>query len=387
MDHDTMARPSPVPAAGEPAGADVRDRDRTPTGLQTLLRDPSQLEIHFQPIVATRGGCVIGVEALSRFPDGRPPDVWFSEAADLGLGTALEIVALERAIEEAALVPPDVYVAVNVSPARIVDRRLRDVAQLATRDLVLELTQHVPVEDWDELRAATGCLREAGVRVAADDAGDGYAGLAHVLNLRPDCIKLDRALVRGIDNDLAKRTMASAFADFAREIGAFVVAEGVETEAELEAVVAAGVRFVQGYLFGPPGPVSASLQAAFTVHAPPRALVVDDDSIVRAVVTSTLDASGFEVVGGARDGAEAVALARSCQPDVITLDLAMPSMDGREALPLLRAAVPGAIIVVLSGSEPGPTLARLIDAYVNKDHAVQGLPGVIRDLVRGRHVA
>ena len=121
--------------------------------------------------------------------------------------------------------------------------------------LVLELTEHAVVQDYASLQVALHPLRQRGVRVAIDDAGAGYASMRHILQVRPDIIKLDMSLTRGIDQDFQRRAMASALIAFARETGSVIVAEGVETEAELAQLKRLGAANAQGFLLGRPKPL------------------------------------------------------------------------------------------------------------------------------------
>jgi EAL domain-containing protein (putative c-di-GMP-specific phosphodiesterase class I) len=118
--------------------------------------------------------------------------------------------------------------------------------------LVLELTEHADVDDYPTLHNALACLRSGGIRVAVDDTGSGFASLRHILNLRPDIIKLDLALVRDINQDPARRALAQGMLTFASEIGAEIVAEGIETTAELAVLQDIGIPHGQGYLLGRP---------------------------------------------------------------------------------------------------------------------------------------
>ena len=96
------------------------------------------------------------------------------------------------------------------------------------------------------------------MRVAVDDAGAGYASFRHILKLRPDFIKLDRALTRRVDEDDSRRALAAALVTFAGETGSRIIAEGVETEAQRETLADLGVGLMQGYLFGRPGPLQTA---------------------------------------------------------------------------------------------------------------------------------
>jgi EAL domain-containing protein (putative c-di-GMP-specific phosphodiesterase class I) len=115
------------------------------------------------------------------------------------------------------------------------------------RRVVLELTEHDAVTEYDELGTALDRLRDLGIRVAIDDAGSGYSSLQHILRLRPDIIKLDIALTRGIDADPARRALAEALVSFGREIGALITAEGIETAEQLDTLRRIGARYGQGY--------------------------------------------------------------------------------------------------------------------------------------------
>jgi PAS domain S-box-containing protein len=224
----------------------------------TEILRTQQLVTAFQPIVDIETGRPIGVEALSRFPSRADvtPDVIFAEAANAGLGLDLELLAVRSALSEARLLDPTLYVAVNVSPAVLANPALADALQASGFDLrrvVLEITEHAAVGDYTVLERPRQRLRELGVRLAIDDAGAGYASLRHIVTLAPDIIKVDRTLVADIDTDRARRALVMAVVMFALEIGTTtLVAEGVETPEELDALTSLGVDAAQGYLIGRP---------------------------------------------------------------------------------------------------------------------------------------
>lgn len=160
----------------------------------------------FQPILSLSTGTVIGAEALTRFPGtpGVSPEVWFAEAAAAGLGVELEILALETALRNAAGVPAPLYVAVNLSPEACMDPGVAGLIQgsgIPARRIVLEVTERHELVDYAPLAAALAPFRAAGLRIAVDDAGAGFASMRHVLQLKPDLIKLDRGIIAGIDTD------------------------------------------------------------------------------------------------------------------------------------------------------------------------------------------
>lgn len=217
--------------------------------------DGGQLEIAYQPIWSLTDSHPIGVESLARFTiePRRTPDLWFAEASDVGLGEELELVAIDHALAALARLPDQAYVAVNASPSTALSGALPDILQAhPLHRVVLEITEHGAVEDFDRLAAAIEPLRARGLRLAVDDAGAGYSGLQQILQMRPDLIKLDRSLIHGIGDDPGRRALAAALTMFARETGSRIIAEGVETEAELAMLRALGVDTVQGYLLGWP---------------------------------------------------------------------------------------------------------------------------------------
>jgi PAS domain S-box-containing protein len=242
----------PLPTVDDRAHREKRER-------VTEVLENHGVRTVFQPIADVATGAIIGAEALSRFP-GEPeqgPDVWFADAADVGLSAELELFAVEVALDQATQLPPHLYVSVNLSPATLCSPRLLQLLQRShwqPARLVVEITEHVSVEDYGELDRCIGQLRDLGLRLAVDDAGAGYASFRHILGLSPDYIKLDRALIDGMDDDPARRALVSAVVTFGREVSAVVVAEGIETPAELRTARLLDVDAAQGYFIGRPAP-------------------------------------------------------------------------------------------------------------------------------------
>ncbi|OQW63124.1 MAG: diguanylate phosphodiesterase [Proteobacteria bacterium HN_bin10] len=224
-------------------------------------------DIVYQPIVDAKEGRLIGFESLSRFRTGSP-DVWFADAAGVGLGVELELAAIGKALGALALLPNSVYLAVNASPDTILSGQLNEIlAGLPLDRIVLEVTEHSTVSDYDALSAALNAWRAQGVRLAVDDAGAGYSSLRHILALQPDLIKLDMSLTRNICLDPARKALAAALIGFARETGSHIIAEGVETEAELVTLRQLGVEKLQGYFLGRPMSLAASVRVCPTPAA------------------------------------------------------------------------------------------------------------------------
>jgi EAL domain-containing protein (putative c-di-GMP-specific phosphodiesterase class I) len=219
----------------------------------------------FQPIVALQAGSAVGVEALTRFGTSpvRSPDVWFAEAKEVGLGVELELAALGTALDSLRQLPSGLYLSLNASPDTMMSEEFRQtVAAAPAERVVLELTEHDSIEDYDLFEKSVEELRSNGVRLAIDDAGAGFSSFRHILNLHPDIIKLDIALTRGIDEDPARRALGSAMLTFGLDaFNASIVAEGIETEAEFKTLRGLGCRFGQGFYLGRPGRLRPTVAA------------------------------------------------------------------------------------------------------------------------------
>ena len=210
-----------------------------------------------QPIVDLATGVRIGAEALSRFPRewGKAPDVCFAEAHSVGLGHRLELLALERAAEHLAVASGNV--AMNVSPATLLRPECAErLRRLPMDRVLLELSEHDQVEDYDALDAVLGPLRADGLRLAIDDVGAGFSSLRHIVQTSLDVLKLDRSIVDGVSTDPVLRTLVRAMVEFAHGCGAKVVAEGVETAQDAAALLELAVDLGQGWYFGRPGPAA-----------------------------------------------------------------------------------------------------------------------------------
>jgi PAS domain S-box-containing protein len=232
-------------------GLETRYRDEAARASIQGILDAAAFTPFFQPIVTLHNGEVVGYEALSRFTSGAPPDVTFALAARSGLGLELEAATLHAALEAATNLPPDAYLSLNASPALIQSGLLRTTLGGQVRRLVLEITEHVVIDDYPALRQELMAI-EPRVRLAVDDAGAGYASLRHILELAPDFVKLDIGLIRDIDTDPARQALIAGVRYFAAERSLQLIAEGVETTAEFEMLRSIGIACGQGYLFGRP---------------------------------------------------------------------------------------------------------------------------------------
>ena len=258
----------------------------SPEFVRGLLA-PGGISAVYQPLVRVADGRVLGYEALSRSTANPscPPDRWLADADELGLRVDLELACLEAA--GAAGPPPEgALLFVNVSHRVLLDPRF-DAARAALSPHVLELTEHEPVEDYDALLTRMRPWLAGGALLAIDDVGAGYASMAHVMRLSPAFVKIDRALIAGIDQNAQQRSLVAALVAFAGSTNATAIAEGVETGAELETLRELRVDVVQGYLIARPGP--AWVEPA-TSASPARSHPVHDIDALRRAVGRTLSA-------------------------------------------------------------------------------------------------
>jgi EAL domain-containing protein (putative c-di-GMP-specific phosphodiesterase class I) len=222
--------------------------------IETVLRTRAFRTV-FQPIVELESGEHIGYEALTRFDSGERPDTCFGHAGAVGLGPELELATLEAAIASARELPAGRWLSLNASPRLLAGPdRLATVLGAAERPIILEITEHEKIVDYVAIRDAVRALPNR-VRLAVDDAGVGIANFGHIVELRPDLVKIDISLVRRVNADLGRQALVVAMRHFARTSGCRLIAEGVESEEEARTLTELGVEFGQGYLFGRAEPV------------------------------------------------------------------------------------------------------------------------------------
>lgn len=219
--------------------------------------ESSAIEIVFQPIANLMSGKLCAVEALARFPKHLQFNTgeWFDEAFELGMTQHLELTALRAAISSfAANKEKELAIAINLSPATLLDPQLPSLIDGFEKRLIIEITEHQPIDDYDAVNCVRKDLGERGVRIAIDDTGAGFASLRHILSLTPDLVKLDISITKDVDNDESRRALAKGLVTFAREIGASVVAEGIERRGELACMREIGADYGQGWHIAKPAP-------------------------------------------------------------------------------------------------------------------------------------
>ena len=240
----------------EIAGADRARQEQLRGRIQRLINGEG-LDVALQPIVDLATGRIVGAEALARFTDADGSAIateeCFLDAHLMDLGTELELATIRLALSSHGRLPDGGYLAVNASPALLARDELKQLLRRhAEPPLVLELTEHQPVEDYVALADALDELRRYGVRVAIDDVGSGFSSFRHVTRVNPEILKLDRSLVCGIDGDPVRQSRAAAIVAFAADVGATVVSEGIESEEELACLRELAVGLGQGFFLGRP---------------------------------------------------------------------------------------------------------------------------------------
>ncbi|CUA95911.1 EAL domain-containing protein [Thiomonas bhubaneswarensis] len=224
----------------------------------TAVLQAQRFSIVYQPIVHLDSGRIVGYEALTRFLDEpvRTPDVWFAEAAEVGLQQALERAVLTKALSQLERLPAPSYLSINASPETVLAGALQQaLGDYPLERIVLELTEHTLVHDYPGIVEVLSPLRKRGLRLAVDDAGAGFASFRHIVELHPDIIKLDNSLIRQIDTHQGYRALADALIRFAHQTGSVVIAEGVETQAQRTILKSLQADEAQGYLLGRPAPI------------------------------------------------------------------------------------------------------------------------------------
>jgi EAL domain-containing protein (putative c-di-GMP-specific phosphodiesterase class I) len=244
--------------------ADQLDREQLESEKRRLewsrirsVLDRDGIDVEFQPVFDLADCRIVSLEALARFwaEPLRSPSAWFAEANEVGLGAELELAAIKVALERLDEFPADVALAINVSPTTALDPRFCDLLLDVAERLVVEITEHAQVDDYDALQSALAPLRERGAKLAIDDVGAGFANLRHIVRLAPDIVKLDLSLTQEIARDPALEALASSLVGFADGVGAAIAAEGISSDEDLEVLRALGVDYGQGFYLARPSPL------------------------------------------------------------------------------------------------------------------------------------
>lgn len=234
---------------------------------------PAAFTMAFQPIVDVAAKRIHGYEALVRGPENQGAANILAQVT-VANRYAFDQSCRVRAIEQAAALGLDRRLSINFLPNAVYEAQACIRATLAAAEkyrfpldkITFEITEDERIGDVPHLQSIIGEYRRHGFRVALDDFGAGYAGLNGLADLAVDIVKLDLALVRGIDEDARRRTIVKAMIKVCEDLGIEVVAEGIERAPEAEALAEAGVRLMQGYLFARPqlNALSADALVGFT---------------------------------------------------------------------------------------------------------------------------
>jgi EAL domain-containing protein (putative c-di-GMP-specific phosphodiesterase class I) len=293
-----MADRSEAPAPSEPIAARTAEPSLTVAELESarealaaLIRGEG-LKMVVQPIVDIRTGSAHAYEALARFGPAREngsPLHWFALAEELGERPALERACVRQGLELLAERPYGTSVSLNLSAPVLLEADTMTMLHAAgdslsdnLSGLIIEITEETLVHSDMELLSAIEPLRARGARLAVDDMGAGYSGLRQITTVLPSYLKLDRSLVSDIDSDPDRAALVGALAGYSRQVGSLLVAEGVETEAELEAIRRLGVPLVQGYYFSRPAPPWPEISGGRLVEGPQQvtaARLVERDAV------------------------------------------------------------------------------------------------------------
>jgi len=220
----------------------------------------NELTVHHQPIYEIEARALVGYECLLRRvsrADALPQSL-FADADTANRRFELEMHAASQALKTMCTTQEDQFITVNASPSTIISDAFWSLIPPGLNNrLIVEVTEEQAIEDYDAVKQAMDRMKEK-AWVAIDDVGAGFAGLQHLMRLDPDILKIDGEIIHGIAHDPARRAIAKALVEFARETDCALIAEGVETKADLNAIQELGIRFAQGYLLGRPAMPMAS---------------------------------------------------------------------------------------------------------------------------------
>ncbi|HZT41485.1 MAG TPA: EAL domain-containing protein [Chthonomonadaceae bacterium] len=251
-----------TPVAAMPCTEDLRENIEELNSLLEIILQ-KQLRAQFQPIVNLRDGRIFGYEALIRGPKGallQRSGALFRAADKARLISWLDLACQEQCFASAAeqRIRHLLFINMDAEGLSFLDLQGRPLALrareygLAPENIVIEITERQTVSDFPRLLNYIGRLREEGFKIAVDDAGAGYSSLYTISELRPEFVKVGRAVVRNIDVNGERRSLLAALAQYARTIGAAMLAEGPETRQELATLIDLGIPYSQGYLMGKP---------------------------------------------------------------------------------------------------------------------------------------
>jgi len=241
-----------------------QEKDTTSTSENSLLHLITENDIYsyYQPIVDLETLRTVGYENLSRGPSGslyESPIALFQAAERAGCLLHIERICRNAGICRARLGPNE-KLFINVSPRILIDpsfragetRKVLEAVNLVPEQIVFEVSERHAIEDYEQFLSLLNHYREQGYQIAIDDFGAGYSGLVTLVQIKPDFIKIDKQLIKELNQDFLKRRVVEATCHIAASFSGIVIAEGIETEAEWAEAKSCGVHYGQGFLFGRP---------------------------------------------------------------------------------------------------------------------------------------
>jgi EAL domain-containing protein (putative c-di-GMP-specific phosphodiesterase class I) len=240
----------PPNAVGPPA---MQGPDRA--AIERIAVEPDRLRAVYQPIVDLERGVICGFEALARFQKWNP-GAWFAHAAKIGLAGPLEAAVVHSVLGNRSRLPDGCFLSLNVTPHGLLDTMVQNAFRSygGLDGIVVEVAGQIKPGTYPDVEESLAEVRGRGARVGVDVTVD-HTDFNQLILLRPDFVKIDRTLVAGLDGDRRKASVVGAMARLAADLGARAVAEGIETEGELEAAIDLRVPFGQGFAFGHGVPV------------------------------------------------------------------------------------------------------------------------------------
>jgi EAL domain-containing protein (putative c-di-GMP-specific phosphodiesterase class I) len=231
------------------------------------LIDNDSFTVHFQSVFSARGGSVYGCESLARIKEDSLINIGglFKDAIATGIISLVDVICRENAMKEAAsqgINQSGLYLFINVCPETLIDpaHRLGITDELAERyciqkeKIILELTEETAIKDYLFFKETVAYYRRRGYKIAIDDFGSGYGSLKMLSIIEPDFVKIDRYFISNIDSETVKLNLVDSIATACHRMGIKVIAEGIETGEELNAVSGVGVELLQGYYLSRPSP-------------------------------------------------------------------------------------------------------------------------------------
>src|SRR5437588_5158538 len=336
-----------------------------------------ELRVFYQPIVRLSGAAMLGVEALVRWEHPERglvlPAEFIPVAEETGLIGPLGAFVLNESCQQVAAwnrANPErapLSVAVNLSARQMSAADLTRLVLTALNEsgiepglLCLEITESVLMEDVGASRNVLQSLKELGVRLGIDDFGTGYSSLLYLRRFPVDFLKVDRSFVSGLGQNSEDGAIVAGVLGLAHALGVEAIAEGVEQPEQADKLAGLGCELAQGFLWSKalaPDELETTFErlwprlpaGARDPGDPIRVVLADDRPELRATVRLALElAGGFDVVGEAGTGADAIRVAGEEQPDLVLLDVLMPGMTGLEALRHISAAAPDTKVVILT---------------------------------------